>query len=155
MVLVVKNPPASPGDVKDPGLIPGSGRSPGKGNGYPLQYSCLGNLMDRGAWRATVHMVTKSRTRLKRLNTHAQEVSRLGQEKQAISEVWGYWRTAGMLGAEADAQPRDRTGFQAPVTPAQLSRKRLSLGSSPRQGLGVSPQSLVSPPCRLSPPSSL
>ena len=104
MVLVVKNPPASPGDVKDPGLIPGSGRSPGKGNGYPLQYSCLGNLMDRGAWRATVHTVTKSRKRLKRLNTHAQEVRRLGQEKQAISEVWGYWRTAGMLGAEADGR---------------------------------------------------
>ena len=155
MVLVVKNPPASAGDVKDPGLIPGSGRSPGKGNGYPLQYSCLGTLMDRGAWRATVHTVTKSRTRLKRLNTHAQEVSRLGQEKQAISEVWGYWRTAGMLGAEADTQPRDRTSFQAPVTPVQLSRKRLSLGSSPRQGLRVSSQSLVSPPCRLSPPSSL
>ena len=60
--------------------------------------------MDRGAWRATVHTVTKSRTRLKRLNTHAQEVRRLGQEKQAISEVWGYWRTAGMLGAEADGR---------------------------------------------------
>ena len=46
----------------DPGLIPGLGRSPGEGNGNPLQYSCLGNPMDRGAWRATVHGVAKSRT---------------------------------------------------------------------------------------------
>ena len=50
-----------PGDV---GLIPGSGRSPGEGNGNPLQYSCLENPMERGAWRATVHGVTKSQTRL-------------------------------------------------------------------------------------------
>ena len=53
---VVKNPPANAGDV---GLIPGSGRSPGEGNGNPLQYSCLGNPMDREAWWATVHGVTK------------------------------------------------------------------------------------------------
>ena len=46
----------------DPGLIPGSGRPPGEGNGNPLQYSCLGNHMDRGAWWATVHGVTKSQT---------------------------------------------------------------------------------------------
>ena len=46
----------------DPGSIPGSGRSPGEGNGYPLQYCCLENSMDRGAWRATVHGVTRSQT---------------------------------------------------------------------------------------------
>ena len=51
---VVKNPPASAGDA---GLIPGSGRSPGEGNGNPLQYSCLGNPIDRGAWQTTVHGV--------------------------------------------------------------------------------------------------
>ena len=62
MVLVVKNPSASAGDVRDTGLIPGSGRSPGGGNGNPLQYSCLGNLMNRGAWWATVHGVTESDT---------------------------------------------------------------------------------------------
>ena len=55
MVLVVKNPLATAGDIKDPGSIPGWGRSPGKGNGNPLQYSCLENSMDRGAWQATVH----------------------------------------------------------------------------------------------------
>ena len=49
------------------GLIPGSGRSPGGGHGSPLQYSCLENPMDRGAWRAVVHGITKSWTRLKRL----------------------------------------------------------------------------------------
>ena len=48
----------------DLGSIPGSGRSPGEGNGYPLQYSCLENPMDRGPWQATVHGVTKSRTQL-------------------------------------------------------------------------------------------
>ena len=54
----------------DPGLIPGSGRSPGEGNGYLFQYSCLENPMDRGAWQATVHGVTKSRTRLSDQHTH-------------------------------------------------------------------------------------
>ena len=50
---MVKNPTANTGDAKDVGLIPGSGRPPGVGNGKPLQYSCMGNPMDRGAWRAT------------------------------------------------------------------------------------------------------
>ena len=62
--------PASAEDESDPGLIPGSGRSPGEGNGNPLQYSCLGNPMDRGAWWAMVHRVTKSQTRLKQLSTY-------------------------------------------------------------------------------------
>ena len=57
---MLKNPPANAGDTGDAGLIPGSGRSPGGGNGNPLQYSCLGNPMGRGAWRATVHEVTES-----------------------------------------------------------------------------------------------
>ena len=57
--LVVKNPPANTGDA---GLIPGLGRSPGEGNGNPLQYSCLGNPMDKGVWLITVHGVTKSQT---------------------------------------------------------------------------------------------
>ena len=53
---VVENLPAN---TEDPCLIPGLGRSPGEGNGDPLQYSCRGNPMNRGAWRATVHWVTK------------------------------------------------------------------------------------------------
>ena len=59
-MLVVKNLPASAGDVRDSGSIPGSERSPGEGNGYPLQYSCLENPMDRGAWQATVLGITES-----------------------------------------------------------------------------------------------
>ena len=59
VVLVVKNLPADAGDTGDRSSIPGSGRSPGEVNGYPLQYSYLGNPMDRGAWWATVHGVTK------------------------------------------------------------------------------------------------
>ena len=62
MALVGKNPPADAGDIRDVGLIPGSGRSSGEGNGNPLQYSCLENLMDREAWQATVHRVAKSDT---------------------------------------------------------------------------------------------
>ena len=62
MVLVVNNLPANDneGDVRDTGLIPAYGRSPGEGNGNPFQYPCLENLMDRGAWWAAVHGVTKS-----------------------------------------------------------------------------------------------
>ena len=56
-------------DTGDLGLIPGLGRSPEEGNGNPLQYSCLGNSMDRGAWWATVHGVTKSWTRLRETTT--------------------------------------------------------------------------------------
>ena len=59
---MVKNLPANEEDV---GSIPGSGRSPGEGNGNPLQYSYLGNPMDRGAWWATVHGVTKSETQFR------------------------------------------------------------------------------------------
>ena len=65
VALVVKNPPASAGDVRDVGLIPGLGGSPGGGHGNPLQYSYLENPMDRGAWRATVRRVTQSQTGLK------------------------------------------------------------------------------------------
>ena len=68
---MVKNLPAEAGESRDSGSILGSGRSPGEGNGNPLQYSCLENSVDRGAWQATVHGVAKSQTRLKRLSTHS------------------------------------------------------------------------------------
>ena len=64
-----KEPACNAGDAGDTGLIPGLGRSCGGGHGSPLQYSCLENPMDRGAWRATVHGVAKSWTQLKRLST--------------------------------------------------------------------------------------
>ena len=62
---MVNNLPASGGDAGDVGSIPGFGRSLGRGSSIPLQYSCLGNHMDRGAWQVTVHRVTQSRTKLK------------------------------------------------------------------------------------------
>ena len=64
LVLVVKNPPATAGDLRDESLIPGSGRFPGGGHENPLQY-LVENAMDRGAWQATVHKVANSWTQLK------------------------------------------------------------------------------------------
>ena len=65
---VVENLPANAGDLRDVGLIPGLVRSPGGGHGSPFQCSCLENPMDRGAWLAAVHIVTKGQTRL---STHS------------------------------------------------------------------------------------
>ena len=62
VALLVKNPPAKAGDIRDVGSIPGSGRSPGEGHINPLQYSCLENPIDREAWWATVHRVSESDT---------------------------------------------------------------------------------------------
>ena len=86
VVLVVKNPPANAGDVRNLGSIPGSGRSPGEGNGNPLQYSCLENAMDRGACWATVYGVAQSQTWLSLPHVfHFQ----LGKER----ESWFYTHT--------------------------------------------------------------
>ena len=63
VALMVKNPPANAGDIRDAGLVPGSGRCPGGGHGNPRQYSCLENPMDRGAWQVTVLGVAKSRAK--------------------------------------------------------------------------------------------
>ena len=64
MAVVVKSLAANARDIRDMGLIPGSGRSPGEGNGYPLQHSCLENPMDSKGWWSTVHGVAKSQTQL-------------------------------------------------------------------------------------------
>ena len=64
VALVIKNLPANAGDVRDTVSIPGSGRTPGGGHGNPLQYPCLENPVDRGAWWATVRAVTNSQTGL-------------------------------------------------------------------------------------------
>ena len=68
---MVKNLPANTGNAGDAGLIPESGRSPGRGNGNPLQHSCLENPMDREAWRATAHRVTQSQTQLSNTRVRA------------------------------------------------------------------------------------
>ena len=67
---MVKNLPVNEGDLRDAGLIPELGRSPGGGNGIPLQYSYWENSMDRGAWRATVHGVAKESDTTECLSTH-------------------------------------------------------------------------------------
>ena len=79
MALAVKNLPANTGDRRDTGSIPGLGRFPGGGHGNPVQYSCLGNLMDRGAWRARVHGVAQSQTRLKQLSSSSSSSSRMSR----------------------------------------------------------------------------
>ena len=65
VALGVNNPLANAVDLRDTGSIPGSGISPEGGNGNPLQFSCLENVMDKGAWQATVHRVTQSQAQLK------------------------------------------------------------------------------------------
>ena len=72
-----KEPACNAGDAGDVGSVPRSGRSPRGGNGNPLQYSCLGNPMDRGAWQAAVHRVTKNWKSLKQLSMHAHIVIKL------------------------------------------------------------------------------
>ena len=82
MALAVKNSSANANDIRDLGLIPGSERSPGGGHGNPLQCSCLENPMDRGAWRATVHWITKSQTRLKQPSMHTHDRPREHVKRQ-------------------------------------------------------------------------
>ena len=84
VALAVKNLPDSAGDAREVGLIPGLERSPGEGNDTPLQYSCLENPVDGGAWRATVHRVAKSQTRLKQLNISHTNVKRHCYQKSIL-----------------------------------------------------------------------
>ena len=79
---MVMNPPANAGDIRDTGLIPGSGRFLGEGHSNPLHYFCLENSMDRGTWWATVHGVTQDRTQLERLSTHSTGYSKVWALRQ-------------------------------------------------------------------------
>ena len=91
------------GDTGDLGLIPGSERSPGAGNGNPLQYSCLENPMDRGAWRAILHRVAKSWTRLKWLSVHARMYTHTWTCVCASMCVvfWVKWESPGLTASRA------------------------------------------------------
>ena len=120
---MVKGPPANAGDTRDVGWSPGCGRAPGVGTGNLLQRSCLGNPMDRGAWRATVHEVTKS---LAQLSTHTEP--RLpptgasgapGQEGAAWDLGVAWWAGAQpALGLQR--QPRDACVSQTGLLPKVL-----------------------------------
>ena len=90
VALVVKNLPANVGDIRL-GSIPGWGRSARRGNGNPVQYSCLENPMDTGAWWVTVHGVAKSRTQLKRMSIHAHV-----WEGAGFCKSWEKGRTAAL-----------------------------------------------------------
>ena len=108
---MVKNPLANAGDVRDAGSIPGSGRSPGRGHGSPLQYTNLDNPTDRGAWRATVHGVTKSWTRPERPSAHRhdgsaslfRETSIVGSTMAAPGALSSEGLPVGMSSANASA----------------------------------------------------
>ena len=86
---VCKESTCNAGDTGDISLIPGLGKAPGGGHGNPLQYSCLENPMDREAWQAMVHRVSKSQTQLKRLSVYAQ-VNQIQDihNKSRISRKW-------------------------------------------------------------------
>ena len=75
--------------AEDPSLIPGSGRSPGEGNGNPFQYSCLGNSMDRGAWRATVHGIARVRHNL--MTKPPTTTTRRGERERLVNDVGFLW----------------------------------------------------------------
>ena len=92
VVLVIKNLPANAGDVRETDSIPGMGRSPGEGNGNPLQYSSLENPMDRGAWQATVHRVEQSQTWLKQLSMPPEHAGGNHLQKKSITPSWWYTR---------------------------------------------------------------
>ena len=131
---MVKNPPA---DVGDTGSIPGSGRSPGREHGNPLQYSCLKNLMDRGAWQATVHRVTQNQTQLKRLSMHTTELRRqplLAIRRGYLDTRWGaVWGP----GDKYETWRACRPGRGAWLV-VSGSRRRASRGGKERGGLAVS-----------------
>ena len=86
---VVKNLPANAGDLS---LIPGSGRSPGEGDGNPLQYSCLGNPMDRGAWQAAVHEVAKSQNQLSTHSLNSSVPGSTTEDNEALRILILYYR---------------------------------------------------------------
>ena len=110
MALGVKNPPANAGDIREAGWIPVSGRSPGAGHGNPLQHSCLENPMDRGAWRAIVHRVTKTQTRLKRLSTHTKS----GNREVGGRDIPARCLKVGVVPASSPFSPRIPLTHRAP-----------------------------------------
>ena len=99
---MVKNLPANAGDLRDMGLIPGSGRSLGGWNGNPLQYSCLENSMDRGAWRASVHEEAQRWTWLKWLSMQVRRCwDRLGKNVGLRQMSYAYNSPAGILSSRS------------------------------------------------------
>ena len=115
---VIKNPTAFPGDLGDPSSILGLGRSPGEGKGHTFQYSCLENSMDRGAWWATIHGVTKSRAQLRdwvcRRNLKNSLLTR-HSDGGACSGEWDTWGQSLCLNDRKNRQSRLSTCSTAPA----------------------------------------
>ena len=117
-MVAVKNQPANAGDVGDMGSIPGLGRSPGRGHGNPLQYSCLENPMDRGAWTLWVHRVAKSWTWLKRLSTHTRYPDNMEQDNTNRLEMdirFWFWKELWVIWNEAGCQSWTKTNLVSSI----------------------------------------
>ena len=114
LALAVKNPLDSTGAIRDPCLIPGSGRFPGGGHGNPLQYSCLKNPTDRGVWQATVRGVTKSSTWLKELSMQAHTMHMSGF-KRSGKEEWD-WKLGSLGSLQMSLSDCQHRGTQKPTT---------------------------------------
>ena len=126
VALVVKNPPANIGDIRDMGCIPGVGRSPGEGNGNPLQYSYLENSMDRGAWWLTVHGVTKSWPRLSTFSYMCVTLNVGTSRHGMVAEVLGALKPHPASPSSAIALKNHRA-CRACAPPPQLCRLELCL----------------------------
>ena len=140
---MVKNLPANAGDVC---LIPGSGRSPGGGNGSPLQYFCQWNPMERGAWRATVHGVTKNWTQL---STHTQKENHTSQITEFSTSPWrGRCKSLGSLKSFlwSTSQPSGASIWCSPIlSPLRVHRWRwLKWLRALRWATGLFPPSISS-----------
>ena len=132
--LVVKNTPANAGDIRDTGLIPWSGRSPGGGHGSPLQYPCLENPMDRGAWQNTVHVVAKSdMTERLCMHTH-HEGSNLSNERSGHVRAFGLFPGAvswGWRGGGVRPRFLPRLLWSSPLSPSTSAAHHWSRGPPP------------------------
>ena len=134
--LVVNCPPANAGAAGGGGSIPGSGRSPRGGHANPLQYSCLHNPTERGAWRATDHRDAKGQTRLKRLSMHACRAFSwsISQIRFSLSVAFlcsyassfNLYRLCFMAGFWWEKAEQERKE-EAPAVPLQLQRRQLLL----------------------------
>ena len=127
LVLVVKILPANAGDIRDAGSTTGSGRCPGGGHSHPLQYSCLENPLDKGAWRAIVHRTAKSWTLLKQLSTQSSATLGMG--------LRGGERAEGQRGAlcrSLSAQPKGKvtqpTLWTCQLQPAEPGSRPIDSG---------------------------
>ena len=129
---VVKNPPANAGGA---GSIPGSGRPPGGGNGNPLEYSCLGNPMDRGGWQATVHGVAKESDTMQRLNNKQQQNSfktdlrkRQSEKVKRIARV--KHKGKGYMRAESKQQLQQIYVYSVKLAEVQRVAQCMKIGNS-------------------------